>query len=85
MQLDGKSIKGAGKLDYVAGWYYKAIKYIKGTRIECAFVSTNSIAQGEQPEAIWKPLMSKYHIYINFAYQPFNGRVNLTDKLRFIA
>lgn len=74
LQLDGKSIKGAGKLDYVAGWYYKAIKYIKGTRIECAFVSTNSIAQGEQPEAIWKPLMSKYNIYINFAYQPFKWK-----------
>ncbi|MBQ9862262.1 MAG: class I SAM-dependent DNA methyltransferase, partial [Clostridia bacterium] len=74
LQIDGKTIKSAGKLDYVVGWYYKAINYIEGTRIECAFVSTNSIAQGEQPEAIWKPLMAKYNLYINFAYQPFKWK-----------
>ncbi len=60
LKIDGKAIKNAGKLDYVVGWYYKAIKYIYGTNIECAFVSTNSIVQGEQPEAIWKPLLKKY-------------------------
>ena len=39
-------VKNAGNLDYVTGWYKKAAKYIQGTQIECAFVSTNSICQG---------------------------------------
>lgn len=78
--LDGKVIKGAGKLDYVVGWYYKAIDYIADTNIECAFVSTNSIAQGEQPEAIWKPLMQKHSIYINFAYQSFKWKSESTGQ-----
>ena len=74
LQVEGKAIKSAGKLDYVVGWYYKAIPYMLDTNIECAFVSTNSIAQGEQPEAMWKPLMQKYMIYINFAYQSFKWK-----------
>ena len=41
-------IKLSNSLDYVAGWYYKASEYIQGTNIRCAFVSTNSITQGEQ-------------------------------------
>jgi type II restriction/modification system DNA methylase subunit YeeA len=38
--------KNIGELDYVTGWYIKAAKYIKGTKIKVAFVSTNSIVQG---------------------------------------
>ena len=60
LKIDGKVIKGAAKLDYVVGWYYKAIKFMQNTIIECAFVSTNSIVQGEQPEAIWLPLLNKF-------------------------
>ena len=58
-------------IDYVAGWYYKAVKYIENTFIKVAFVSTNSITQGEQVEAIWKELIEKYKIVINFAYRTF--------------
>jgi hypothetical protein len=39
---------GSGVLDYVTGWYIKAAKYIQNTKIKVAFVSTNSIVQGEQ-------------------------------------
>ncbi len=74
LEVDGKQIKNAGKLDYVVGWYYKAIKYINNTKIHCAFVSTNSIAQGEQPEFIWKPILKKYNISIDFAYQSFKWK-----------
>lgn len=55
-------------LDYVTGWYKKAVNIIKDTRIECAFVSTNSITQGEQVAPLWKLLDTN----INFAYRTFN-------------
>jgi hypothetical protein len=52
-------------------WYYKAASYIANTRIRVAFVSTNSITQGEQVAVIWKPLYERYHIHIDFAYRTF--------------
>lgn len=63
--------KKAGTLDYVSGWYVKALQYIKGTRINVAFVSTNSITQGEQIGALWKYLYEISEISINFAYRTF--------------
>ena len=64
------NIKGIGKVDYVSGWYKKAIDYIKNTEIEVAFVSTNSICQGEQVATLWKPFLAT-GIHINFAYRTF--------------
>lgn len=64
-------LKGAGTLDYVSAWYWKAAKYIAGTQIECAFVSTNSITQGEQASLLFAPLMLEQSIKINFAHQTF--------------
>lgn len=60
-----------GILDYVAAWYIKAAEYIDGTNIRVAFVSTNSITQGEQVPALWTELFSKYRISINFAHRTF--------------
>ena len=65
-------MKGFGKnIDYVAGWYYKASELIQNTNIKCALVSTNSITQGEQVAAIWKPLFEKFGIHFDFAYRTF--------------
>jgi hypothetical protein len=64
-------IPGAGVLDYVTAWYIKAARYIDRTPIEVAFVSTNSIAQGEQPGILWNYLFSNFDLSINFAYQTF--------------
>ena len=61
----------AGTLDYVSGWYVKALRMIKGTRIKAAFVSTNSITQGEQIGALWKYLSEAYSYTIDFAYRTF--------------
>jgi hypothetical protein len=66
-----EGVKNGGILDYVTCWYKKAAKYIQGTTIEVAFVSTNSITQGEQVPALWPELMGKYNIHINFAHQTF--------------
>ena len=73
-RADVKSVLGewdnAGNLDYVACWYRKATDYIEDTSITAAFVSTNSITQGEQVAALWKPLR-KSGVHINFAYRTF--------------
>ena len=52
----GKPYKTAGKIDYVSGWYFKAAELMQNTTICSAFVSTNSITQGEQVAGVWKPL-----------------------------
>lgn len=61
----------AKNFDYVAGWYFVAADYIRGTNIKAAFVSTNSITQGEQVAAVWKPLIQEKGISIIFAHQTF--------------
>ena len=67
----GKPYKTAGKIDYVSGWYFKAAQLMQGTNIRTAFVSTNSITQGEQVAAVWKPLYERFGIHIDFAYRTF--------------
>ncbi len=64
-------LKGAGVLDFVAGWYWKAAKLIDGTDIEVGFVSTNSLTQGEQVGLLWRPLLERFRIRINFAHRTF--------------
>jgi hypothetical protein len=65
------NIQGSGVLDYVTGWYIKAAKYIQGTKIKVAFVSTNSIVQGEQTSILWGQMLHKYGIKIHFAHRTF--------------
>lgn len=67
----GKPYNTAGKIDYVAGWYFKAASLIANTKIKVAFVSTNSITQGEQVAAVWKPLYDRFNIHIDFAHRTF--------------
>lgn len=62
---------GTGVLDYVSGWYIKAAKYIQNTNTKVAFVSTNSIVQGEQTGILWGHMLNKYHIKIHFAHRTF--------------
>lgn len=58
-------------IDYVSGWYFKAAQYIQNTGSRVAFVSTNSITQGEQVAGVWKPLYDRFGIHIDFAYRTF--------------
>ncbi len=64
-------VRSFGMLDYVTCWYLKAAQFIQDSKIEVAFVSTNSITQGEQPGILWSVLFNKYHIKIHFAHQTF--------------
>ena len=72
---DAVTIFGKGKrvnsIDYVGAWYYKAAQIMQGTNAHAAFVSTNSITQGEQVAPFWWPLLNKYHIRIDFAFRTF--------------
>lgn len=60
----------SGELDYVCCWYKLASEYITNTDIRCAFVSTNSICQGQQVTPLWKPLFES-GVHIDFAYRTF--------------
>jgi hypothetical protein len=86
MELIFKEVKGAGVLDYVSAWYVKAAQYMRyvsnkyGIELsdknthgftKCAFVSTNSITQGEQVGILWNELFKKYKIKIHFAHRTF--------------
>jgi hypothetical protein len=66
------NVDGFGVLDYVTAWYLKAARYIQNTKIKVAFVSTNSISQGEQVGILWNELFNKYKIKILFAHKTFN-------------
>lgn len=63
--------EGSGVLDYVSGWYSRAAKYIQNTSIKVAFVSTNSIVQGEQTSILWRYMLERYNIKIHFAHRTF--------------
>ena len=76
-----KETKNAGNLDYVSCWYKKSANYIKGTEIEVALVSTNSICQGEQPAILWKCLFEA-GIYINFAHKTFRWDSEAKEKAK---
>ena len=71
MELVWSDITGTGVLDYVTAWYKRAAEYIHHTRIPVAFVSTNSITQGEQVGALWPPLFQRYGLKIHFGHRTF--------------
>lgn len=74
------NLKGLGNLDYVSGWYSKCCEYLDKTNIKCAFVSTNSITQGEQVSLLWEHLYKKYNININFAHRTFVWNSETSQK-----
>ena len=76
----GKPYSTAGKIDYVAGWYFKASEMVQDKRVRAAFVSTNSITQGEQVTYIFKMLNERFGIEIDFAHQTFVWNSEATDQ-----
>lgn len=74
----GKGTK-AGSLDYVAGWYFKATEYIHETGINVAFVSTNSITQGEQVGVLFQELFRR-GVKINFGHRTFSWESEARGK-----
>jgi hypothetical protein len=72
MKLVFHGVKGAGVLDYVAAWYYKASQYVVKTKIKVGFVSTNSVTQGEQVGILWSLMLNECSMFIHFAHTTFN-------------
>ena len=68
-----KDIKYAGSLDFVSCWFKKAADYIRNTKIEVSFVTTNSICQGIHVIALWS-VLNKMGINIRFAYKTFKWK-----------
>ena len=71
--------RSAGSLDYVACWHKTASEYMAGHHTRCAFVSTNSICQGQQVEPLWKPLFEN-GVHIDFAYPTFEWDSQASDE-----
>lgn len=71
--------KNAGSLDSVSCWYKKAADLIGGTDSKAAFVSTNSITQGEQVAILWESLFAK-GMHIDFAWRTFRWDSESTEK-----
>lgn len=69
-----------GRLDYVSAWYMLASRYIQNSKIECAFVSTNTVVQGTHLESLWHTLLNDYHVKINFAYNTFKWESEASQK-----
>lgn len=67
--------KNYKNLDYIASWFYKGTKYISGFNAKCAFVSTNSICQGDSVALLWPNIFAK-NVEIDFAYQSFKWSNN---------
>ena len=74
------NIKDVQDLDYVTCWYKLAAEFVQNTKIEVAFVSTNSICQGAQVPILWNVLFNEYNIHINFAYQTFKWGSESNDQ-----
>ncbi len=83
-KADAVTIFGKGKrvnsIDYVGAWYYRAAQLLQGTQAHAAFVSTNSITQGEQVAPFWEPLLNVYNIHIDFAYRTFRWDSEASQK-----
>jgi len=72
------NIKLSNSIDYVGAWYHKAAKILSGTKIKCAFVSTNSITQGEQVAPLWDTILQSCQII--FAYRTFRWDSESNEK-----
>ena len=80
MQRVFHGVQGAGVLDYVCAWYIRAAQYVQDTQIRVAFVSTNSITQGEQVGILWRELLGRYGIRIHFAHRTFAWQSEASGK-----
>ena len=70
MELVFKGLKDYKKLDYISCWFFLAANYIINSNSKYAFVTTNSVTQGEQVALLW-PIIFEKKLEIYFAHQSF--------------
>ena len=73
-------VRRANSIDYVGAWYHKAAQLIKDSGIRAAFVSTNSITQGEQVAPLWGKVLGECNATIFFAHRTFKWMSEASDK-----
>ena len=78
LQIVCGTIQNYSKLDYIACWFIKGSQYIDGNRAKCAFVTTNSVTQGEQVALLWKTILNS--LVIDFAYKSFMWKNNAKNN-----
>ena len=79
IRIFGAKWKNVGNLDYVCCWYKRAWQLMKHSDTKSAFVSTNSICQGEQVANLWQPLMED-GLHIDFAHRTFRWESESSQK-----
>lgn len=81
-----KNVQGVGEMDYVCAWYKKSAELMKDSEIKTAFVSTNSICQGQQVITFWKYMFEHYTLHIDFAHETFvwNSESNENAKVHCV-
>ncbi len=83
-KTEAVAVFGKGKrvnsIDYVGAWYHKAAILTVGTNIRTAFVSTNSITQGEQVAPLWEKMLTDYRVHIDFAHRTFKWNSEAKEK-----
>ena len=75
LEIVFKNVDDYKKLDFIACWFYLGSKYIVNSNSKFAFVTTNSICQGEQVSILWPPLINN-KLEIGFAYKSFKWKNN---------
>ncbi|MEA4968668.1 MAG: DNA methyltransferase, partial [Bacteroidaceae bacterium] len=75
MAIVFNTVKGYNNMDYISCWFYKAKDFIKDKNAKVAFVTTNSICQGEQVALLWPHILTN-KIEIDFAHQSFKWTNN---------
>ncbi len=79
LKIAWKDYNDAQNIDYISAWFIKASEYIGQTPTKAAFVSTNSICQGESASAMWTPIF-RLGIEIFFAYRSFKWKNNAKNN-----
>lgn len=77
-----ESVKGVGEMDYVCAWYKRASDFMRDSDTRVAFVSTNSICQGESVITFWRHMMSTYNIKIDYAFTTFVWNSEAKEKAK---
>ena len=83
MDIALAELRNSRGLDYIAGWFWKGAKYVRGAKARYAFVTTNSISQGEQVGMLWRPIFN-LGLTINFAYTSFKWSNNAKNNAAVI-
>lgn len=73
-------LEGVNSLDYIATWFYNGARFVEAGAKAIAFVSTNSITQGEQVALLWPHILEKMEVCINFAHTSFKWANNAKNK-----